>query len=71
MGISRKQVKRQQASTHVFQLLLQQRNHVFLDNNALLVQILNDKVVVLAINVDYNGLDGRIALNEHAWASSG
>jgi hypothetical protein len=57
---------KQVPSTHIFQLLLQQRNHVLLDNNALLIQILYDKVVVLAINVDNNGLDGRIALNEHA-----
>lgn len=52
----------------MLKLLLQDRHHVFLDYHARVVQILNDKVVACAVNVDNDGLDGRVALDENAWA---
>lgn len=55
------------AGTHIFKLLLEQRNHVLLDDNALLVEVLDDEVVVFTVNVDNDGLDGGVALDEHAW----
>ena len=52
--------------THIFELLLEQGNHVLLDNDALLVEVLDNKVVILAVNVDNDGLDRGVALDEHA-----
>lgn len=56
-----------QENTYILQLLFQERNHVLLNYNTLLVEILYDEVMVVAVNVDDDGLDGRIALDEHAW----
>lgn len=52
--------------TYVFEFLLEEVHHIFLDNDALLVQILDDEVVVNAVDVDDDGLDGRIALDQDA-----
>lgn len=52
--------------TYVFELLFEKVNHIFLDNDTFLVQVLDDKVVVHAVDVDDDGLDGRIALDQDA-----
>jgi hypothetical protein len=51
--------------THVLELLLQDLNHVLLDDQMRLIEILDDDVVVDAVKVDDDGLDGRLALDEH------
>lgn len=61
------QSNRRQHTTYILQLLFQERNHVLLNYNTLLVEVLYDEVMVVAVNVDDDGLDGRIALDEHAW----
>lgn len=53
-------------STYVLEFLLEQVNHVFLDHNTFLVQIFDDEVVVDAIDVDDDRLDGRIAFDQDA-----
>jgi hypothetical protein len=53
-------------STYVLQLLLQHVHHVLLDNQMLLVEVFNDDVVVGAVKMDNDGLDGRLTLDEHA-----
>jgi hypothetical protein len=55
-------------STHLVQELLQLRNHVLLDDDALLVQVLdNVLVVVFAVDRHDDGLDRRVALDQDAW----
>jgi hypothetical protein len=51
---------------YVLELLLQRSDHVLLDNDTLLVEILDYVVMVVAIDVDNDGFDGWVALNEHA-----
>lgn len=53
-------------STYVLEFLLEQVNHVFLHHDTFLVQILDDEVVINAIDVDDDGLDGRIAFDQDA-----
>ena len=53
-------------STYVLEFLLEQVNHVFLNHDTFLVQIFDDEVVVDAIDVDDDGLDGRIAFDQDA-----
>lgn len=43
---------------------LQVRDHVLLDDEVRLVEVLDDVIVVLAVDVDDDGLDGRLALDE-------
>jgi hypothetical protein len=52
--------------TYVFELLFEKVNHIFLDDDTLLVQVFDDKVVVNAVDVDDDGLDGRITLDQDA-----
>lgn len=52
--------------TYVFELLFEKMNHIFLDNDTFFVQVLDDEVVVHAVDIDDNGLDGRIALDQDA-----
>lgn len=35
------------------------------------IQVLNDVLIVLAVDVDDDGLDGRVALDEHTWKWKG
>ena len=58
-----------QGGAHVFEFLLQKGHHVFLDDDPLFVEVLDDEVVVFAVNVDDDGFDGRVALDEDAWRS--
>lgn len=53
-------------STYVLEFLFEQVNHVFLHHDTLLVQILDDEVVIDAIDVDDDGFDGRIAFDQDA-----
>lgn len=53
--------------THVFELLLQSRDHVLLNNDALLVKIFDDILVAFAIDADNDGLDGGVALDQDSW----
>lgn len=53
-------------STYVLEFLFEQVNHVFLNHDTLLVQILDDEVVIDAIDVDDDGFDGRIAFDQDA-----
>ncbi len=46
--------------------MLEQGNHVLFDDNTFLVKVFDDKVVIFAVNVDNDGLDGGVALDEHA-----
>lgn len=52
--------------THIFELLLQNLYHVFLDHQVMVVQVLDDEVMVDAVQVHNDGLDSRLALDEHA-----
>lgn len=52
--------------SYIFEFLFEQVNHVFLDHDTLLVQIFDDEVVVDAIDVDDDGLDGGIAFDQDA-----
>jgi hypothetical protein len=56
--------RRQVLLEAVFQFLLEKSDHVLLNHDALLVEILNDKVVVGAVDVDDDGLDGGIAFDQ-------
>jgi hypothetical protein len=40
--------------------------HAFLDNERLVIQLLDDEVVLLAVDFDDYGLDGGVAFNEDA-----
>lgn len=53
-------------SAYVLEFLLEQVNHVFLNHDTFLVQIFDDEIVVDAIDVDDDGLDGRIAFDQDA-----
>jgi hypothetical protein len=53
-------------STYILEFLFEQMNHIFLDHDTFLVQVFDDEVVVDAINVDDDGLDGRIAFDQDA-----
>lgn len=57
--------------THLLQLELEGRDHGLFDDDALLVKVLDDVVVVHAVDVDDDGLDRRVALDEHAWDGYG
>lgn len=52
---------------YIFQLLLQQGNHILLHNNTLLVEILDNEIMVLAIDIDDNGFNGGVALDQYAF----
>jgi hypothetical protein len=51
--------------TYILQLLLQQSHHILLDYYTLLVQILDDELMAIAVNIDDNGLDRRVAFDQH------
>ena len=53
-------------ATYIFELLFEEMHHVFLDDDSLLVQVFDDEVVVDAVDVDDDGLDGGIALDQDA-----
>jgi hypothetical protein len=53
--------------THVFELLFQKGYHVLLDHDPLLVQVLDDEFVIVAVNVHDDGLDRRVAFDQHAY----
>jgi hypothetical protein len=53
-------------TAHILQSSLQLADHVFLDNDTLLVEVLDDEVMVFTVDVHDNGLDGGIALDQHA-----
>lgn len=62
----------------LFQLPFERLHHVLVNHEALLVQVLNDKVVVVVVNVDDDRLDGRVALDQdaadstnHGWCGEG
>lgn len=59
--------RRRRWCTYILELLLQQGHHVLLNHDALLVQVLDDEVVVVAVDIHDDGLDGRVALDEHAY----
>lgn len=54
----------QDTKTHVLQLLLEQLHHVLLDYQPLLVEVFDDEIVVFAVEMDNDGLDRRLALDE-------
>jgi len=56
--------------THIFQLGLQQLDHVLFDDEARLVEVFDDVIVALLVDVDDDGLDGRLALDEDTWKVS-
>ena len=62
--------ERERERAHLFQLVLQHRHHVLLNKQMRLVQILDDDVVVGAVEVHDDGLDGRLALDEHTCGGS-
>jgi len=51
---------------HLVQLLLQYRQHGLLDQEVCLVEILDDNVVGAAVDVQDDGLDGRLDRDEDA-----
>jgi hypothetical protein len=53
--------------THIFDMHLQVRDHVLLDDEVRLVEVLDDVIVFFAVDVDDDGLDGRLALDEDTW----
>jgi len=53
--------------TYILELLLQELHHVLLNDQVGFIEILNDDVMVLAVEMDDDGLDGGFALNKHAW----
>lgn len=53
-------------STYILELLLEELHHVLLDDDALLVEVLDDEVVVDAVDVDDDGFDGGIAFDQDA-----
>lgn len=55
---------------HILQSPLQLADHVFLDDDTLLVEVLDDEVMVLTVDVHDDGLDGGIALDQHACCPS-
>jgi len=56
-------------ATHVIQTRLEFVDLCLFDEYVLFVQFLDDVfVVVLAVDVDQHGFDGRIALDERAWS---
>ncbi len=54
-------------ATDLFELQLEHVHHVLLNHDALLIEILDDEVMLLAIDVDNDRLDSRLALDEHTW----
>ena len=52
-------------ATDLFELQLEHVHHVLLNDNALLIEILDDEIVLLAVDVDDDRLDSRLALYEH------
>ena len=51
--------------TDLFELQLEHVHHVLLHHDSLLIQILDDEVMLLAVDVDDDRLDSRLALDEH------
>lgn len=49
---------------YLFQLRLEQRDHVLLHHKVGLVQVLDDKVVVRPVKHDNDGLDRRLTCNK-------
>lgn len=57
--------------SYIVKLSLELVQHVFLDNNPLIIQVLDDKVMVDRVDVDDDGLDGGIALDQDTFRASG
>jgi hypothetical protein len=55
-----------EVSTYVLELLFEEVNHIFLNDDTLLVQVFDDEVVIDAVDVDDDGFDGRIAFDQDA-----
>lgn len=61
---SQQYTQKAQVKTYLLQFIFQARDHVLHDDDTLLVQVLDDVLVVLAVvDVDDDGLDGRVALD--------
>lgn len=60
-----KKTKRKGGSKiNLFELPFEKCYHVFLDDDALLVEVLDYKVMILAVDADDDGLDGRVAFDQ-------
>lgn len=53
-----------ESGTNLVKLFLEGGDHVLLDNDVLVVEVLDDVVVVVGVDVDDDGLDGGVALDE-------
>ena len=53
--------------THLLELLLEHGQHRFLDKKVGLIEVFNNELVVMvAVDVHEDRLDGRLALDQHA-----
>ena len=66
----KKKGKKERKKTHVVEQLLDQGSLVRLDKEVCLVQVLDDELVLL-VEVDEDGLDGGLALDERACVGVG
>lgn len=49
---------------------LEDVQHAFIDNERLVIQLLDDEVVLLAVDFDDYGFDGGVAFNKDAWVNN-
>lgn len=59
--------RRRKWVTNLIELSLEQTNHILLYNDVLVVEILNDVVMVVGVDINDDGLDGGVALDEDSW----
>lgn len=52
---------------HLFEPLLQAGELALLDNEGLIVEIFDDVVMLIMIDLENDGFDGRITFDQHPW----